>query len=59
MKTYQLTLTEQELDIVLKTLDATQTRGIETQRAVVALADKLVAARAFAPPHAVPTEEVA
>lgn len=73
MKTYTITLTDPEVEVILKTLDSAQTRGIETQRVVVALADKLLAAREstapvqlptpvaapFAPPHAVPTEEVA
>lgn len=42
MKTYQIPLTEQEIDVILKVLDKAQTVGIETQRVVVRLADKIV-----------------
>jgi len=44
MKTFHVTLTETEVDLVLKTLDKTATQGIEAQRLVVGLADKILAA---------------
>jgi hypothetical protein len=41
MKNFKLILTELEIDLILKMLDKASTVGIETQRTVVGLADKL------------------
>jgi len=46
MKTYQVDLTETELDIIHRSLDLASTKGIETSRALVRIADKIAGARA-------------
>lgn len=42
MKTFQIPMTEAEIDLVLKMMDKVPSQGIETQRLVVGLSDKIV-----------------
>ena len=40
-RSFQLVLTERDVDLLLKSLDTATTRGIETSRRAVALYDKI------------------
>ena len=45
--TTDLKVDEKELDLVYQLLDTANVKGVETQRVVISLADKVKAAKAF------------